>query len=299
MRIRMMDKRARKRALTILAFLAPALLLFGLFFAYPALKTFQISLTEWGGIKPPEPTGFSNYERLIGDKAFWSATFNAIQFALIGALMLFPAAISMAWGITQHIKGEKWFRFIVFAPVMLSVPVVALMWKFIYHPTLGLINPALESVGLGELARIWLADPATALPAVILASVWHGIGLWVILLVAGFDRIPPDALNAARIDGANEGQVFRRVTLPLLSDLLRILGLLWVVQALQTFPFILIMTDGGPFGSTEVPATLLYRTAVERHQLGLAAAMGVMLVAVITATVLIINLVTRREAVEF
>jgi ABC-type sugar transport system permease subunit len=283
----------------IIPFLLPALLLLGVFFLYPLVRTVDISFTDWSRTGSYTYVGIDNYTRVIDDPGYLNALKNAFLFTLVGGCMLFPVAIAIAWALNQRIHGERFFRFVVFAPVVLSVAVVALLWKFVYHPTLGLIDPALEGVGLGALAHTWLGDPATALPAVAFTTVWHGIGIWVVLLSAGFERLPPDVLEAGRIDGAGEWRLFRSVMLPMLRDLFRILVVLWIVQSMQAFAFVFIMTGGGPFGSTDIVGTLMYREAFERSEFGYAAAMGVILVVIMLVVAQIVNKVMKSDELHY
>lgn len=290
----------RKAQLRIVVpFLLPALVLLGTFFGYPLVRTVGISLNEFSRTGRAVFAGLSQYERLLSDSAYGNALQNTFLMTFIGACMLFPVAIAVAWALNQRIHGERFFRFVVFAPVVLSVAVVSLLWKFLLHPTVGLINPALEGVGLGALVRTWLGDPATALPAVAFVAVWHGIGIWVVLLCAGFERLPRDVLEAGRIDGAGEWRLFRSIMLPMMRDLFRILLVLWFVQSMQAFAFVYIMTDGGPFGTTEVVGTLAYRVAFKHADLGYAAAMGVGLVAIILVVAVVLNRVLKSEALEY
>ncbi|WP_326640366.1 sugar ABC transporter permease [Streptosporangium sp. NBC_01755] len=292
-----MLKAAQRRI--IIPFLIPALALLGVFFLYPLVKTVDLSLNEFSRTGTMRFVGIEQYRLLAGDPAFFNSLKNTFLITIIGSCMLFPPAMAIAWALSQRIHGERFFRFVVFAPVVLSVAVVSLMWKFLYHPTLGLINPALESMGLGTLAKIWLGDPATALAAVTFVSVWHGIGIWIVLLCAGFERLPTDVLQAARIDGAGEWRVFWSIMLPMMRDLLRMLAILWVVQSLQTFAFVYIMTGGGPFGSTDTVGTLMYRVAFDRADFGYAAAIGVVLVVVMLTVAKLLNKVMKRDDLQY
>ncbi|MET8053059.1 sugar ABC transporter permease [Streptosporangium sp. NPDC005286] len=292
-----MLKAAQRRI--IIPFLIPALALLGVFFLYPLIKTVDLSLNEFSRTGTMRFVGLDQYRLLAGDPAFFNSLKNTFLLTLIGSGMLFPPAMAIAWALSQRIHGERFFRFVVFAPVVLSVAVVSLMWKFLYHPTLGLINPALESMGLGALAKIWLGDPSTALAAVTFVSVWHGIGIWIVLLCAGFERLPVDVLQAARIDGAGEWRVFWSIMLPMMLDLMRMLAILWVVQSLQTFAFVYIMTGGGPFGSTDTVGTLMYRVAFDRADFGYAAAIGVVLVVVMLTVAKLLNKVMKRDDLQY
>jgi len=159
-----MHRTAQRRI--VVPFLLPAFALLAVFFLYPLVRTVDLSLNEFSRTGTMRFVGVDQYERLAADPDFLNALKNTFLLTIIGALMLFPPAITIAWALSHRLHGERVFRFFVFAPVVLSVAVVSIMWKFLYHPTLGLINPALEAASLGELARTWLGDPATALAAV-------------------------------------------------------------------------------------------------------------------------------------
>jgi raffinose/stachyose/melibiose transport system permease protein len=283
----------------VVPFLLPALVLLGTFFGYPLVRTVGISLQEFSRTGRATFAGLAQYQRLFADPDFGNALWNTFVLTFVGGCLLFPPAVALAWALSQRIRGERFFRFVVFAPVVLSVAVVSLLWKFLLHPTLGLIDPALRAVGLGDLARTWLGDPVTALPAVAFVTVWHGIGIWVVLLCAGLERLPADVLEAARLDGAGEWRVFLGIMLPMMRDLFRVLVVLWFVQSMQAFAFVHIMTRGGPFGSTELVGTLAYRVAFEQADLGYAAAMGVVLVAMILVLAVVLNRVLRRDPLEY
>lgn len=290
---------ARSQRLITIPFLLPALVLLGTFFLFPLGRTFVISLSEYSRTGRSTLVGFENYLNVFGDGDYLNSLRNAILLAVIGGFMLFPPAIAIAWAFHHRLHGERIFRFLIFSPVVLSVAVVALMWTFIFHPTFGLINPAFAAIGLGDLIPVLLGDPRTALPAVAFAAVWHGIGIWIILISAGFARLPGEVIEAARIDGAGEWQIFWRIMLPMMSDLFRVLIVLWFVQSLQAFAFVFIMTDGGPFGSTEITATLMYRTATDQADYGYAAAMGIVLVLILLVVALGLNRLLKRDDLEY
>ena len=158
-------------------------------------------------------------------------------------------------------------------------------------------------MGLGPWALPWLGEPNTALTAVIIASIWHGIGTWVLLIYAGLERIPPDLPAAARIDGANDWHVFRFITLPLLWEVLRILLVLWVLQALQAFAFIYVMTGpvsvGGPMNSTEVMATYVFKNAFVSFKWAYSMALATVMLLMIFVLSGFTQRVTTTETVEY
>ena len=271
-----MFRRAQRRI--VVPFILPAMTLLAVFFLYPLGRTVQISMSEYGRTGDSTFVGGDQYSLLLHDSAYLASVQHALILAFVGGAMLFPPAIAVAWAFHQRLRGEAFFRMAIFSPVVLSVAVVALMWKFVMHPTLGLINPAFDKVGLGSFVPTLLGNPDTALPAVTFVVVWHGIGIWIVLISAAFSRLPADVIEAARLDGAGELRIFWHVMLPLMRDLLRVLVVLWCVQSLQTFAFVFIMTNGGPFGSSDIPATLMFRTAFAQGNFGYAAAMGIVLV---------------------
>ena len=282
----------------VIPFLLPALVLIAVFFLYPLVRTVDISLSDFSRTGRMTFVGGEQYLKLIGDEGFVNSLRNALVLTFVGAAMLFPVATAVAWALNQRLHGERIFRFFIFAPVVLSVAVVGIMWKFLLHPTLGIFIPALKDLGWHDVP-VLLGDPVTVIPAIAFVSVWHGIGIWIILINAGFSRLPSDVLEAARIDGAGEWRVFRSVMLPMMRDLFRTLGILWVVQTLQSFAFVFIMTNGGPFGSSDIPATFMWRAAFERADFGYAAAIGVALVVLLLTTAAILTKLTKRDTLEY
>lgn len=292
-----MFRRAQRRI--VVPFLLPASLLLAVFFLYPLARTVQLSFSEFSRTGRERFVGIQQYLALFGDERYLQSLGHAVLLAVVGGGMLFPPAVAIAWALHQRLHGERVFRFLIFAPVVLSVAVVALMWKFILHPTLGLVNPAFAALGLGDLVPVLLGDPVTALPAVAFTAVWHGIGIWIVLISSGFARLPVDVLEAGRLDGAGEWTLFARVMLPMMRDVFRTLLVLWVVQSLQAFAFVYIMTGGGPFFSTDIPATVMYRTAFDDAAFGYAAAMGVVIVVLLLLTALGLNRLLRRDGIEY
>ncbi|MET9318198.1 sugar ABC transporter permease [Kribbella sp. NPDC003505] len=292
-----MFRRAQQRL--IVPFVLPALGLLTVFFLYPLVRTFQISMSEYSRTGRATFVGAEQYGELLHDSQYLSAVQHALIMAFVGGAMLFPPAIAVAWAFHHRLRGETFFRMAIFSPVVLSVAVVALMWKFVMHPTLGLINPLFDRLGLGDIIPILLGNPHTALPAVTFVAVWHGIGVWIVLMSAGFSRLPTDVIEAARIDGCGEWRTFWHVMLPLMRDLLRVLVILWFVQSLQAFAFVFIMTSGGPFGSSEIPATLMFRTAFDQGDFGYAAAMGIVLVGLLLVVAGTLSRLLKRSNLEY
>jgi ABC-type sugar transport system permease subunit len=292
-----LDRQKRK---LLLPFLAPALLLYGVFFLYPAAKTFYVALTSWQGVTQKMPfVGIANFRQLYHDDIFRGTVQHTFTFAVEGALLLFPLALFLAYATSDRLFGARTFRFIILAPVALSVATAALLWKFVLNPNFGLLNGFLGAIGLGGLERPWLGMESTAMPAVVLATVWHGVGIWMIFFGAAISRVPVELKEAARIDGASSFSIFRFIVFPLIWDVTRILLVLWIIGALQAFAFMFAMTNGGPFNATNVFGTYLYQVAFQSSRFGYASAIAVVMFALILFFTVVVNRLTRRDAVEY
>ena len=297
-----MFQRARRRL--IVPFIAPQLIVYVLVMFVPLVMTVYYGFTDWQGHGNPVAwAGLRNFRVLLKDDNFHNAIENSVKLTLIGGVLLFIPALYMAWSLHQPIRLRKAFQFVILAPIVIAASVAGLIWKWIYNPTQGLINPALRELGLDDLAIPWLGSPRYALIAIIVAAIWHGIGSWVLLISAGIDRIPSDLPDAAKVDGANDWQVFRSITVPLLWEVLRILLVLWIIQALQAFTFIYVMTGpvsvGGPVGSTDVMVTYVYRIAFIDFNWAYGAALATSMLLMIFVLSVMVNRVTFREAVEY
>lgn len=282
-------EQSRKR-LTI-PFLAAPLALLTVFFLYPLVDTVYVSFTDWyGTFRTSGWVGVSNYVELVRDDLFLSAVANTFIYFGLSVIILFPLALFIAWALLKTKGSRSFYQVAIFAPAVLAVSVAGVLWKFIYNPNFGILNSVLEAIGLSSLTRPWLGESSTAMLGIVVPVIWHGIATWIILILAGMDRIPPEYSEAAALDGASNWRIFTQVTLPLLWPVLSTLVVLWFIQAMQTFPFIYVMTQGGPAGATEVMATYMYRMAFEGRMFAYGSAMAV----VMTIIVLLISLFGSR-----
>ena len=300
-------QRARRKL--IIPFLLPQFILFTFITVLPIIATVAFAFTDWQGMANTNPAwaGVTQFRVITMDPNFLNAVKNSFFLMIIGGVMLFVPAFIIAWGLNQPLRWRKYYRFLILAPVVLSVSVAGLLWKWIYNPSFGLIGVALKLIGqsldIEALAKGVMSNTSTALTAIIIASIWHGIGTWVLLLSAGIERIPPEIPESAKIAGANDWQVFWYITLPLMWEVVRILLVLWVMQALQAFSFVFVMTGpvgvGGPLNSTQLIGTLVYLMTFKSFKwaYGMALATTMMLVIFVLST--ITNRGLMREAVEF
>ncbi|MGO1972813.1 MAG: carbohydrate ABC transporter permease [Propionibacteriaceae bacterium] len=281
----------RQRRRLVVPFLLVPCALLAAFFVFPLFQTIYLSMTDWyGTFQTTGWVGLQNYLDLWNDGLFRSAVANTLLYFGLSLVVLFPLALFIAWALLRTKGTRSFYQVAIFAPAVLSVSVAGVLWKFIYNPSFGLINTTLEAMGLGALTRPWLGDSSTAMFGIVVAVIWHGIATWIILLLAGMDRIPTELTEAAALDGASDWKVFTKVTLPLLWPVLSTLLVLWFIQSMQTFAFIYVMTDGGPHGSTEVMATYMYRLAFGGRMFAYGSAMAV----VMTVIVLVMSLIGSK-----
>lgn len=283
----------------LLPLLAPALLLHAVFFAVPVLNAFYYSLTSWSGITPEkEFIGLANFVRAFSDRTFLTALENVFFFGAFGFLLVFPLSLLFAVVLEGNPPFARLLKFVIFAPTLLSVVVTAVLWGSVYNPVIGLLNQSLHAVGLGDLAQPWLGRRHTALPAITAAMIWQGLGTYVILFLAGLQKIPRSFYEAAALDGADAWQQFWHVKLPLLWEVVQILVVLWIINAVQAFALIFVITRGYP-NVAEVLGTYIYWAGFQGQSVGYASAMGVVMFLLVLGCSLLVNRLMRREVIEY
>jgi N-acetylglucosamine transport system permease protein len=301
----------------IVTFLAPTLLLYGLFVLLPYGQAIYISLTDWQGFSPEQNfVGLTNYVRMLHDGVWWTALGHNVIFLVVLPVVTLGLAFVFAGLLTQgggsaamrRIRGSGFYRVVYFFPYVMPVTVTAVLWQFIYTPGYGLLDGLLRAVHLNGLERAWLGtsgwlgNPRTALPAIAVVAIWTGVGFYMVLFIAGIQGIPRDVYEAAAMDGAGRMQALFRVTLPLLWNQVQVAMVYIGIAALDMFALVQIMSsgnNGGPDNSTEVMADYLYRTAFGVGQWGYSAAMGVALVVLSLALAVLTFRFTARERIEF
>ncbi len=281
----------------ILPFLLPQIILYtGVTFA-SIVATVVLALTSWAGVNPRTFVGLQNFRIALGDQNFQNTIGNSAYYTICGGVLLLVFATLLALCLSRPFRGRRVYRFLILAPAVLSVSVAALMWKWIYNPLFGLVGSPLRNLGKAldymPLLEGILRSPSTTLTAVVLTHVWHTMGVWVLLLLAGLDRLPPSLSDAARVDGANERQVFFYITLPLMWDLFRIVILLWVMSALQAFSYVYLMRSRG------VMATYIYSVTFNQWRWAYGMALATVVMVVIFVIVLFANRLLQREVAEF
>ena len=283
--------------LRILIFLLPALILFCGVLIAPIAMSAYYSFFDWNGIGAKTFIGFNNYIELFTSDsiAFLKALGNSMLLALLSVALQLPLALGLALALGKGIRGERAFLSIYFMPVLISSVVIGQLWVKIYNPEYGILNALLRAVGLDSWTRIWLGEESTAMGAVLVPMLWQYVGYHMLLLYAGVKSVPTELREAAMLDGATDRQVNRYIVLPYIKPILRISVIFAVTGSLKSFDLIYVLTNGGPFHSTEVPSTLMISMLFLRNRYGMGSTIAVMLIILCFGFALLINAIFKGD----
>ena len=278
-------------------FLLPALVWYVVFLGYPMASSLVTSFTDWDGFSPDRSyVGLANYQTvLIDDRVSRMALLNNVIWT--GVSLVVPTALGLflAVALTQAVPGRTVFRAIFYAPGVLPLVAVGQIWAWIYNPQFGVLNEALNLIGLGFLGRGWLSDFQTAFGAVLVTAIWQGTGFPMILYLAGLQGIPNEQYEAARIDGASGLRLFRDITLPWLRETHVIVLTLVIIGSFNAFDLVYTMTYGGPGRATQVLATWMYFNTFQYHHAGFGSAIAwVIAIISLIVTIPYIRMMARR-----
>jgi raffinose/stachyose/melibiose transport system permease protein len=290
-------KKSFSSKLTIVLFLAPALILFVMFILYPVCNTIYLSFNSWKGIygSPVKFIGLKNYTQVLSNDAFWRSLLNSVFFMIGGFVVLMPLAFGLALLITSKMRGTKIMKTSYFMPVMLSTTAVALMWVYILNPSYGAVNEILRAIGLESWCQDWLSTPTLNIWCIILVNEWMYAGYNMLIFAAGLVSIPGDVYEAAKLDGCTGWKKLKYISIPLSKESFKIFAILCVTGCLKAFDLVWAMTKGGPNHTSEVPASLLYNEAFTFKFFGKSSAIGVLLLVLGIALSVIVNTVLKRE----
>lgn len=272
------DRRRILDALTGYAFLAPSLVLLGVFLFVPLVGAFVISLQQTNGFGDGVFVGLDNYGRLLTDPAFWRATLNTALFTLVVVPVSMALGLGIAVLLNSVLPGRGVFRTVVVLPMVISGVATALIGVLIFDQNNGIVNKLLGSVGLGSVP--WQSSAPAAFASVVLVTLWWRIGFNMIIYLAGLQGIAPELYEAARIDGAGSWQRFRHITWPMVGPSTFFLLIMNVIYSFQVFDIVFVLTRGGPGNATSVLVTYAYDTGFVTRDQGYAAAIGMFLLVV-------------------
>lgn len=273
--------RFSQQKLTPYLFLLPALLVLGLTVFYPALQAFYFSFTRYDLIEAPTWTGLVNLKRLWADPVFWQTLRNTILYLVCVVPILVSVPLGLAILVNQKLRGIRWFRVAYYTPVIISMVVAGIAWKWLYADN-GLLNQTLKLVGVSE-GIPWLTSPSWAIFSVMVVTVWKGLGYYMVIYLAGLQAIPEDLYEAAAIDGSDGIEKHWDITVPLMQPYLLLVGVISAISATKVFEEIYIMTQGGPLNSSKTIVYYVYEQAFQNLEISYACTIGLVMFLIILA----------------
>ena len=278
---KMFEKFVNNQNLAAWLFILPAVLGTIIFIIIPVLCSFGLSFAKWDLLNPIEFVGLENYKLLFQDYLFYKILLNTVVFALSTSILGVIIPLILASILNSKIRGSEFYKTAYFLPFITPMVVVGIVWAWIFDPNIGLLNQVLN------ININWLYDSKFALPALIIVSVWKLIGYNMIIFLSSLSSISNSMFEAAKIDGANALQTFKNVTIPLLSPTIFFVIIITAISSFQVFDLIYLMTQGGPFDSTNVLVYAIYKNAFEYFNIGKASAIAYVLFAIILILTLI------------
>lgn len=283
-----------------LLFILPALLFYLLFMVVPYVLAFGVSFVKWRGVSlDMHFVGLANFATMFDDPNFWKALGNTVFFTLSTGIIVPVMALYFAVAVTRKLViGAQFFRVTYFFPNLISQVAIAVLWWFALNPQFGILSNFLRLLGLDNLPS-WLGDPFWAPWCIVVVKVWAAVGFYMVLYVSSIQGIPEDYYDACKVDGAGEWQSFWHVTLPLLSEMMKVSTIFLLLNGFGTFDLVRIMTDGGPDRSTETLATYIYENAFELGKFGYATTIAMTLFFITFSLALLSLWLQRRQEVEY
>ena len=287
----------RQQARYAVLFVAPAMLIYLVFMIYPFLNTIYLSFTNWDGITANKDwVGLSNYVRVFGEEAALKAFVNNIIWVILGTVAPVVLGLFEALLVWSGARGSLLLRTLFFLPFVLPLVVVGIVWQWIYHPLFGIVNTVLDSFGLDWLSRGWLADPHTALYAVLIAAVWGQTGFCFLILHASLQNVDMSTVEAAMIDGANWFQRARSIVIPQIAPQITMVTAVTLIGGFAVFDIIYVMTGGGPGNASQVLATYTVKVAFQQNEAGYGSSLAMLITVLsLVAAVAFVRLRERQR----
>ena len=292
----------RRRRISGLLWVLPALGVLGVFVYLPLLQNFGFSFLKWDIYSGTFSfVGGDNYRKMLSDPVFWRSLRNNVAYAVVSIVIQVFASLVLA-ALVEGLRNERWkqaLRAVYFIPSAISITVAGLLFYFVYEPDLGLLNAFLASLGLEGLERAWLGDSATAIYGIIAMSQWQGFGYSTLLFALAIQRIPREIGEAAALDGVGPLRRFFQMTVPLVGEMTSLMMIVTISGAFQVFNEVMVMTSGGPNNSSQVLGTWLYHSGFVQNDFGYAAAIAVVIFLVTFLVALAQLALNRRQKVEW
>lgn len=288
--------RTLRNPVTYIIFILPALILYSAFYIFPIFSTLRYGFTNYDGLLRADFIGLDNYiQALTNDEIFWVGFKNNVWFILFSIFVQIPIIILLAILISGVKKLRGFYKTTVFLPSILSTAVVGILFSFVvYHPEIGILNNILSALGLESWTHAWLGEESTAMLSILVTNAWQWTGFYVVLVLAAILGISKEIYDAAEIDGTTGFQKARLITVPLIRPVIIVIILLSITGAMKALDIVIVMTDGGPFQSTEVMATHMYKVAFNQNSYGYGNAIANLIFIFALIITLIFNLISKK-----
>ncbi len=286
-----------RRAGIVGLFVIPALIPLIIFWVYPIMRSVYISLTDWDYMSPTYNfVFFDNFLSLFQDKRFYDALWNTLVFSLGTLIPTIVLGLMLALLLQKGFKRSGIYKFILFSPWITPTVAVSIVWTWIYEPGSGIANAILHFLGLPQLQ--WIKSSQTAMLAVIIVTVWKSLGYSMIFYLSALEKVPAELYEASGLDGAKRWQRFRDVTIPCISPTTLFLMIITMVNSLQAYDQIQILTQGGPSGSTRTLLYMYYQLGFEEFNMGQATAVAIVLI-IITVSLSVVQFIGSKKWVHY
>ena len=291
-----------QRNLFLLVAIAPPFGGYLLFTLYPNILSIYYAFLKWDGMVAPEFVGFQNFISLVQDQFVWRALSHNLFLLIVVPISVLVLSLLLAYLLSyKNLKESKYLKLLFFFPNVLSTVVIALLWQFIYDGNYGILNELLNFIGLDVGNFYWLGDEKTALWAVVPAWVWGSVGLYVIIFANAMDAIPKSYYEAAVMDGASDWTLLFKITLPTIMPVIRVSILFLILLTIKGFDMMLILTNGGPAGATDVIGLYIFNLAFGEgsHNYGYASAIGILLFVILLVLKLIMDKYMNKRGIDY
>lgn len=289
----------KKYMMVGILFLMPSLIIYLIFAVIPFFQSFLLSFHEWNGFSDKVFVGLKNYFDAFQDNTFRTAIWNSTYLGVISSVISVVIGVLMAWFLLY--VGRRWggfFRTILFSPSMIPGVITALIFSFVFEPEIGILNNLLRAAGLENLTHAWLTNKTTALNCILFVSAWKQVGLTMVLCFAGMQGIDQSLIESARLDGATDFQVFKKIILPLVMSFVQLSAIFALMSGLKIYDTVVALTNGGPAKATVVMPLWILQNSFSFNRFGYGSAMSMIFVLMVLIGMIIVKRIVRSEKYE-
>lgn len=288
-----------KYMLAGLVFLAPTVIIYVVFAVYPFFDSLILSFHKWNGFSSRAFIGLENYIKALKDPTFLLAIRNSVYLGVFSSIASVLLGVLMAWLLLYvNPKSGAFFRTILFSPSMIPAVITGLVFAFVFEPDIGILNSLLRAIRLDTLTAAWLTNKGTALNCILFVSAWKQVGLTMVLCFAGMQGINQSLIESARLDGASDGQIFRRIILPLIMSFVQLSAIFALMSGLKIYDTVVALTNGGPAKQTTVMPLWILQNSFSFSKYGYGAAMSMIFVLVVLFGMIVVKRVVRGSSYE-